>query len=86
MFDVVVVRLRCASARQARINPMRTRTVCPIPPAMARVKRESENTRKTPDGNRLLGGFIFRNGVPAERRHFKQIGRAAVSAALIFDL
>jgi hypothetical protein len=36
------------------------RTVCPIQPAIDRVKRESENTRKTPNGNRLMGEFISR--------------------------
>jgi len=28
------------------------------------VKREYENTRKTPDGNRLLGGFILCRDLP----------------------
>jgi len=63
-----------AFAATGRINSMRNEPFCPIPPAMGRVKRESENTRKMPDGNRLLGEFIFRGGASAERRDLKQIG------------
>jgi hypothetical protein len=34
------------------------RTVCPIQPAIGRVKRESENTRRMRGGNWFFGEFI----------------------------